>query len=398
MSNQIQMPITVKGHCKIVDDLGNVLLDKPNAIHPQNMARIIARSLANEPHTAIHRIAFGNGGTSVDAAFSVTYKTPNDGQSPDISTWESRLYNETYSEIIDEGQTTLNPLLGTDPGSADSTTGVRPGGGAVPSSDPPSVLHTSGPGVRSAEMGIISEVTISCTLNKNEPRGQFTNDSTPVGTETDFVFDEIGLYTEGASAIDTSGYQQVSLGNAAKTASDVTGLVRGQMYSFNVSIDGIQQLIVFTPPVGGPASVTYGQLCQALNTDDTSWNISPTGINARFLITDPSQQYESLTSANTSGYLVVQSNTAGALSSINLAGSQTSLFLSLLSPPQGASLLSPVSGIPSGVANDPLNPSLQRERLLTHLVFSPVLKSANRTLSITYTITISLPRTASQMQ
>jgi len=98
-----QLPIQVKGHVKIADDLGHVLLDRDNAIHPQNMARVIARSLANEPNGNIYRIAFGNGGTETDAAYTVSYKTPNTGQDDNINqTFDTRLYNETYSEIVDE--------------------------------------------------------------------------------------------------------------------------------------------------------------------------------------------------------------------------------------------------------------------------------------------------------
>ena len=84
------LPVQVKGHLKIEDDLGNVLVDKDNAIHPQNMARVFARALSNEHNYFINRIAFGNGGTTVDAAFTVTYRTPNDGQSPDVATWDSQ--------------------------------------------------------------------------------------------------------------------------------------------------------------------------------------------------------------------------------------------------------------------------------------------------------------------
>ena len=110
-----QLPIHVSGHVHIEDDRGEVLLDKSNAVHPQNMARVMARALAGEDNSKIYRIAFGNGGTLTDAAFTVTFNTPNDGQSPDVRTWDSRLYNETYSEVIDEG----DALLGSDPGSAD---------------------------------------------------------------------------------------------------------------------------------------------------------------------------------------------------------------------------------------------------------------------------------------
>ena len=108
------LPFKITGHVLIEDDLGKIYVDQDNAVHPQNMARVMARSLSNESNAPIYRIAFGNGGTLTDAAFTITYNTPNDGQPPDVRTWDSRLYNETYSEVIDES----SPLLGTDPGSA----------------------------------------------------------------------------------------------------------------------------------------------------------------------------------------------------------------------------------------------------------------------------------------
>lgn len=394
------LAIQLMGHCKIVDDLGNVLLDKHNAIHPQNMARIIARALANEAQSSIYRIAFGNGGTLVDAAFTVTYKTSNDGQSPDIATWDSRIYNETYSEIIDEGQTTLNPLLGTDPGSADLNTGVRPGGGSVPSSDPVAVPHVSGPGVRSNELGLTSEVTISCTLNGNEPRGQSINDQLEVSTETDFVFDEIGLYTQGSSAINTSGYHQIAFGTVSKTSTDDTGLLAGTTYTFNITIDGgSQQVISFTTPATGGSGVggqiLYGDVCEALNTNDSAWTILPSAPSATFSITDiTGGTFPSIAGASTNGYLHIQSPSSGALSAVNMSGVNTAAWLTQLNPPSGAQLLAPVQGSIAGLQNSPVAPSQQRERLLAHLIFSPVLKTANRTLAVTYTITVNVARSA----
>jgi len=156
------LPVNIDGHCKITDDLGNVLLDKMNAVHPQNMARVIARALSNESNFIIHRIAFGNGGTTVDAAFTVTYNSPNDGLAPDTAQWRSRLYNETYSEIIDDSNLAE---IGTDPGSSGPSTGTRPGGGDNQADDPISIPHVSGPGTRSQELGIISQVIITSVLN-----------------------------------------------------------------------------------------------------------------------------------------------------------------------------------------------------------------------------------------
>jgi hypothetical protein len=397
--------ITATGHVRIVDDLGNTLLDKSNAIHPRNFARVVARALANEPNYSIYRMAFGNGGTIIDAALNVIYKTPNDGFSPDLATWDSRIYNETYSEIIDEGLTVLNPLLGSDPGSADLNTGVRPGGGAVPASDPASVPHVSGPGVRSVDLGLSSDVVITCTLNGNEPRGQLLSSGASAGVpssnlDADFVFDEIGLYTGGSSAIDTNGYQYVEVGNRIST--DTTGLIPNQAYSFNIAVDGgLSTLISFTTPLSGGSGpngeILYGDLCEAINTGSPSWGFSgtnPLPLGATVSITDLTPgTFPSILSEQTYGYLKFESPTSGSGSSISLAGTETAAFLLSLNPPLGASLLAAVDGTPAGVQNSPTNPTAERERLLAHLTFSPVLKARNRTITVTYTISVSFART-----
>lgn len=403
MSNRGFLPVVVKGHCKIVDDLGNVLLNKDNAIHPQNMARVIARGLSNEHNYYINRIAFGNGGTTVDAAFTVTYKTPNDGQSPDINTWESRLYNETYSEIIDDGQSVLNPDLGTDPGSADLNVGFRTGGGAVPSSDPVSVPHVSGPGVRSRDLGLTSEVIITSVLNGDEPLGQFASDTNPPteNTEEDFVFDEIGLYTSGAQAIDTSGYALIDVGT--RDSLDDTGLLPGTAYSFNIAVDGGGSVLIsFTTPVSGGSGaggqILYGDLCEAINTGDVTWGMlgtSPLPGGTTIAITDDgTTPFTTISGRQTFGYLRLESGTSGTTSNIDMTGAQTTAFLAALNPPLGASLFeNNVSGVDAGLQNAPTTPTLERERLLAHLIFSPVLKARNRTLIITYTLTVSVART-----
>lgn len=400
---QEKMEVSVVGHCKIVDDLGNVLLDQYNAVHPQNLALVFGRALSNEHNYYINRIAYGNGGTVVDAARTITYRTPNDGQSPDQSTWQSRLYHETYSEIVDDGQVVLNPLIGTDPGSADVNTGVRLGGGARPASDPTTVPHVSGPGVRSRELGLQTQVVITAVLNGDEPVSQFSTDSlAPTqNTETDFVFDEIGLYTTGAPAIDTSGYQYINVLN--KTSISDTGLLPNTQYSFNVSVDGGTSVrITFkTPSTGGSGvgkQILYGDLCEAINTSDIAWGFAGSGIStlpggAKMLITDNTGgTFPTIAGAQTYGYLTVESASVGASSVVDMTGTDTEAFLTLLNPPLGASLEQKVYGSNAGVQNAPTTPELERERLLTHLIFSPILKSKNRTLGITYTLIITVAR------
>lgn len=385
-----QIPIVVKGHVHAVDDLGNVLIDQDNAVHPQNMARIFARALSGEANSAIYRMAFGNGGTTIDAALQVAFKTPNDGQPPDPATWDSRIYHETYSEICYSSPTSINPLLGTDPGSADQNTGLRSGGGAVPSGD------SSPDSVTSNEVGLISEVIIQVTLNGGEPLTQAEGDDVP-SVLADFAFDEIGLYTSGTQAMPTAGYQQIDVGNRIST--DDSGLVPGVTYSFNLAVDGgMVQTITFTcPPSGGSGAsneILYGDLCEALNTGDPTWAITPAAPLATLLITDVTGgTFPTITGAQTYGFLRFDSPTSGPTSQVDLTGANTDAFMNALNPPLGATLVAAVPGGQAGVQNDPTQPENERERLLTHIIFSPVVKAANRTLVITYTLSIAVART-----
>ncbi len=381
----LNLPINVKGHVNISDDLGNVLLDQDNAVHPQNLARVISRALANEHNFSIYRIAYGNGGTSVDAAYTITYNPPNDGQSPDPNTWNSRLYNETYSEIVDAESV----LLGTGPG-------------ANPAGDPPSVPYVSGPGVVSNELGLTSTVTITSVLNPGEPTGEFSTDqlAPTQNTETSFVFDEIGLFTSGGPPAATAGYQTVNVGNRLST--DNSGLVANTAYSFTITVNGgSAQVINFTTPVAGGSgpggTILYGDLCQALNTGAVSWGLSgsPAIAGAAAAITDYSGSFASISGAQTFGFLRFTSGTSGTSSSISLAdagGLGIGLFAHL-NPVAGGTIQAPIAGLAAGVQNNPVSYLTERERLLTHIVFSPVLKSANRTLTITYTLTVSVART-----
>ncbi len=427
----------VKGHCKIVDDLGNVLLDKDNAVHPQNMARVISRALGNEFNYYINSMAFGNGGTSINAAYQIQYNPVNDGQPPDQEGWQSRLYHETYREIVNAtgwppvpGSAAISPLLGTDPGSADPNTGVRAGGGAVSADDPPSIPFVSGPGVYSTENTTplyTSNTQVVCVLNAAEPTGQYlsdllgpdqaTNTSNP--NAASFTFDEMGLYTSGAPAIASSGYDEVDVGN--QTALNDSGLVGGNTYNFHISVDGgPTQPVVFTVPAAGGTgpskgsynTVYYGDIIVALTTCPSTWAVTVSGnpvINANFLgsaatvnITNDGTFSQYVQPAQTYGYLTFTSSTTGPTSTVLItAGTNnpTSLYDLIRSMtsggqfPGGATIQAQVYGQSAGVQNDPLAPATERERLLTHLIFSPITKAANRTLTITYTLTISVART-----
>lgn len=311
--------VRMTGHLKITDDLGEVLVDKYNAIHPQNLSRVFSRSLSNEANSFINRIAFGNGGVIEDATTNITYRSPNNGQSPDTATWESRLYNEIYSEIVNAGLSVLNPLLGTDPGSADANTGIRPGGGAVPTSDPQTTLHVSGPGVRSIEIGTSSQVEVTSVLSTAEPIDWAAGG----GVIENFTFNEIGLYTGGSQAISTSGYTQVDVGNRSTSA--ITGLVAGTTYHLTLSVSGgTPVLITFTTPISGGSGAggafTYGDLCDALNTGDPEWGMPgscPLPGGSRVFITDDSNGlYQTTENKGTFGYLHFECGLVGPTSFI----------------------------------------------------------------------------------
>lgn len=149
----------IKGRVLVKDKNTNeVLLDKFNAVHPQNMAKVIARGLANESNQQIFQIALGNGGTYIDSTQSIVYNSPNIiGQSAD-------LYNVTYTEVVDDGN---------------SNVGI---GNSVISQAAPSP-------------DISSLVICTIQLSANEPAGQASTDGVTTNPNSAFTFDELGLKT-----------------------------------------------------------------------------------------------------------------------------------------------------------------------------------------------------------
>lgn len=156
----------VQGHIKITDAItGEVLIDKDNAIHYENMSEALALSLGNKGTGTVYQMAFGNGGTAVDSTGVITYLPPNTyGQN-------ATLYNQTYEKIVDN-----TSVLNTDP-----------------SRNYIEVRHI--PGV------IYTDIFVSCLLDYAEPSGQqaFDNSATMQG---EFVFDELGLVSYGTDGTD----------------------------------------------------------------------------------------------------------------------------------------------------------------------------------------------------
>tara|TARA_Y100000114_G_C11759068_1_gene328504 strand:+ start:248 stop:997 length:750 start_codon:yes stop_codon:yes gene_type:complete len=149
--------VMMEGHIKIWDpETGEVIVDKRNAIHYENMSQALANSLANKTTGFIHEMAFGNGGTSVDPTGIITYLTPNSTGS------NATLYNQTYYKVIDDNSST----------NKDTTRNKM------------EVRHTAG--------NKYTDIVCTCTLDYGEPTGQSAFDNT-TNFNGDFVFDELGL-------------------------------------------------------------------------------------------------------------------------------------------------------------------------------------------------------------
>lgn len=157
-------PASIQGHLRIFDPITQeVLVDKRNAIHYENMSIALAQSLANTNLGYIFEMAFGNGGSTVDPTGVITYLPPN------VTGSNADLYNETYAKVVDQ-----NSPLNTDPTRNKMT-----------------VLHTSGQ--------VYTDILISCLLDYGEPAGQQAFDNS-TNFNGEFVFDELGLKSwEGAT-------------------------------------------------------------------------------------------------------------------------------------------------------------------------------------------------------
>ena len=155
----------IQGFIKITDpNTGEVLVDKKNAIHYENISIAMAQTLSNRDLGYIYTMAFGNGGSSVDPTGVITYLPPNTfGQN-------AALYNQTYSKIVDN-----TSALNIDP-----------------TRNYIEIRHT--PGL------IYTDIFVSCLLDYAEPAGQqaFDNSSTMQG---EFVFDELGLISESGKLL-----------------------------------------------------------------------------------------------------------------------------------------------------------------------------------------------------
>lgn len=160
----------IEGFVKITDpNSGEVLVDKKNAIHYENISIAMAQTLSNRTSNQgggwIYEMAFGNGGSSVDPTGVITYLPPNiTGQNAD-------LYNETYAKVVDD-----NSAADTDKANNYMT-----------------VIHTTGKPY--------TDILVTCLLDYGEPAGQQAFDNS-TNFNGEYVFDELGLKSWAGSPND----------------------------------------------------------------------------------------------------------------------------------------------------------------------------------------------------
>jgi hypothetical protein len=131
--------------------------DKNAEPDPQYIKEKLVAIIENDPNQQIFKIVLGNGGTDINSSQNIVYNTPN------IIGTNASLYNETYSEIIDE-------LSGA----------------------------PSGNSVISANSNENDSAFVICTvqLSSNEPSGQASTDGVTTDPNSPFTFDELGLMTQ----------------------------------------------------------------------------------------------------------------------------------------------------------------------------------------------------------
>lgn len=156
----------IEGFIKIHDpQTGEILVQKKNAIHYENISIAMAQTLSDRNIGYIYEMAFGNGGSSVDPTGVITYLPPNvTGQNAD-------LYNETYAKVVDDN-------------SAANTDSVN---------NKMTVLHTAG--------NVYTDILVTCLLDYGEPAGQQAFDNS-TNFNGEYVFDELGLKCWNGSETD----------------------------------------------------------------------------------------------------------------------------------------------------------------------------------------------------
>ena len=136
---------------KMPDEKGGVLMEGHIKIFDPETQEVYVNK-----RNAIHEMAFGNGGTSVDPTGVITYLPANSTGA------NANLYNQTYYKVVDD-----NSSLNTDTARNKLVTS-----------------HTSGQ--------VYTDIIVSCLLDYGEPNDQAAFDNTSNFNDT-YTFDELGL-------------------------------------------------------------------------------------------------------------------------------------------------------------------------------------------------------------
>jgi hypothetical protein len=151
--------MSIRGHILITDpDTNEIIQDKTNAIHYENISEAMASSLAGKSGNFIRTMNFGNGGTSIDPTGVINYLPAN------TFSQNSTLYNQTYAKLVDDSSVdNLDP--------ANSKIEIR---------------HVPGK--------VYTDILVTCLIDYGEPAGQAAFDNSQNLNE-DYVFDELGLFS-----------------------------------------------------------------------------------------------------------------------------------------------------------------------------------------------------------
>lgn len=147
----------IQGHVCIHDpNSGEVLVNKRNAIHYENISIAMAQTLSDRNLGYIYEMAFGNGGSSVDPTGVITYLPPN------TTGTNASLYNQTYQKVVnDNSAANLDPL-----------------------NNKMTVIHVPNT--------VYTDILVTCLLDYGEPPQQQAFDNS-TNFNGEFVFDELGL-------------------------------------------------------------------------------------------------------------------------------------------------------------------------------------------------------------
>jgi hypothetical protein len=217
--------LQIDGHVTILQD-SNIILDQHNAIHPENVARIIAKSLANESNYWVNSLALGNGAVNTDN----TLKRVNDGQSPDTHTWDSALHNKILDIVVDQHNqlntnTAVNNISSID--------------------DTDTFINTTQ-----------STLTVRCRLKAGS---------------SDLTFNELGLFS-GQIDHKNSGMQKINVSN--NYDADNTGLKPNEWYQFDILVNDIRHRINIVTP--NTPQISYSDLINLIKKSLTGINVSVT--------------------------------------------------------------------------------------------------------------------------